>query len=273
MSTETNSAVPFGTASTPRSLGDGTYTATLRPEWAVGQRPHGGFLLALLARTGISRLVEDGDRAAEPLTISAQFLRPPEFGPVLLTTEVRKVGRQVSVLAVRLEQRGRSCVEASLTAGRLPVRRAEWTDVPTMPVAPPADAVNFAGHKLLMGALTSGCDIFLDAAGAGFLERRTDLPPRLRLWTRPRSGQPDPMFALFAGDISVPVTFNLGRLGWSPTVQLTALLRARPAPGWLRVEVAARSVHGPWFDADATVVDAAGQLVCQARQLALSASP
>lgn len=273
MSTESSSAVPFGAAITPRSLGDSTYTATLRPEWAVGNRPHGGFLIALLTRTGLARLTEDGERSAEPLSVSAQFLRAPEFGPVLLSTEVRKVGRQLTVLSVRLEQRGRSCVEGMITAGRLPTQRAEWTDVPAMPVAPPPDAVDFAGNKLLSVKLTEGAEIFLDPECAGFLERRTDQPPRLRLWTRPRTEQPDPLFALFAGDVSVPVTFNMGRLGWSPTVQLTGLLRARPAPGWLRVEVSARSVHGPWFDADATVVDSAGQLVCQARQLALSATP
>ncbi|MQA08313.1 MAG: thioesterase family protein [Pseudonocardiaceae bacterium] len=273
MSTEPEPATSFGVASTPRSLGDGTYTTTLRPEWAVGSKPHGGFLLALLARTALALLGEKGDRSAEPLTVSAQFLRAPEFGPVLLRTDVRKIGRQAAVIAVLLEQRGRSCVEGVVTTGRLPTQRPEWSDVPAMPVAPPADAVDFSAHKMLaVSNLTTGCEIYLDRAGAGFLERKTDQPPRLRLWTRPRDEQPDPLFALIAGDISVPVTFNLGRIGWSPTLQMTALLRARPVPGWLRVEVSARSVHGPWFDEDATVVDSAGQLVCQARQLALTSS-
>ena len=53
-------------------------------------------------------------------------------------------------------------------------------------------------------------------------------------------------------------------------MQLTGLLRARPAPGWLRLESRSRVVAGPWFDEDTTVVDAAGRLVCQARQLALA---
>jgi hypothetical protein len=65
--------------------------------------------------------------------------------------------------------------------------------------------------------------------------------------------------------------FNLGgRVGWAPTVQLTALLRARPAPGWLRIEARTASAVGEWFDEDVAVVDAAGHLVCQARQLALA---
>ena len=62
----------------------------------------------------------------------------------------------------------------------------------------------------------------------------------------------------------------MGRPGWAPTVQLTALLRGRPAPGWLRLEAVSKVIRGGWFDEDYTVVDSAGQLVCQARQLALA---
>ena len=36
------------------------------------------------------------------------------------------------------------------------------------------------------------------------------------------------------------------------------------------VRVSCSAVHGQWFDEDAVVVDSAGRLVCQARQLALT---
>jgi hypothetical protein len=107
----------------------------------------------------------------------------------------------------------------------------------------------------------------------GYLSGRTGDPPRIRLWVRPKHTQPDPYFALLAGDVNPPVVFNLGRMGWAPTVQLTALLRTRPAPGWLRVQAEARSVHESWFDSDAIVIDSTGRLVCQARQLALAPAP
>ena len=81
------------------------------------------------------------------------------------------------------------------------------------------------------------------------------------------------MFALLAGDVSPPVTLNLGRSGWAPTVQLTALVRAQPAPGWLRVRMSSRCVGGTWFDEDAIVTDSAGTLVCQSRQLAMVPRP
>jgi hypothetical protein len=251
-------------------LGDGTFAATLPAPWTVGGKPHGGFLLALLARSAVA--AAGGTPAADPLTVSAQFLRAPEVGPILLRAEVRKTGRQTTVVGVHIEQRGQSCVEGVVTTGRLPRERAVWSDLPNQPAEPPGNALDLAALPMAsVFRLTEGCDVRLDPNGAGFLHGQTNDPPRLRLWVRPRNEQVDPMFALLVGDISPPVTFNLGRFGWSPTVQLTALLRSRPAPGWLRVQVDCKAVHGAWFDADATVVDATGRLICQARQLALSA--
>lgn len=267
------SAGPFATASRVRSLGDGTFTGELSGAWTVGGKPHGGFLLALLARAAVAA-AGSGSPVADPLAVSAQFLRAPEVGPVLLRTEVRKTGRQATVVAVHLEQRGQSCVEGVVTTGRLPRERAAWSDLPNQPPEPPGNAVDLATLPMSsVFRLVEGCDVRLDPNGAGFLHGQTNDPPRLRLWARPRNEQVDPMFALVAGDIAMPVTFNLGRFGWTPTVQLTALLRSRPAPGWLRLQVDCRAVHGPWFDADATVVDSTGRLICQARQLALSAKP
>lgn len=275
------SVVPFSTASMVRPLGDGTFTADLSPDWTVGNRPQGGFLLALLGRAAVQAVgaaagSDRGERIErsenlDPLVVSAQFLQPPEVGPVLLRTELRKLGRTASVVSANLEQRGRSCVEASVTVGRLSDAPPAWSDLPDLPPNPPADALDLSSIPAAsMLRLTRACDVRLDQANTGFLHGKPGDPLRLRLWARPRGEQPDPLFALVAGDISMPLTVNLGRYGWSPTVQLTALLRARPAAGWLRMEVNSRAVHDPWFDEDATVIDSTGRLVSQARQLALS---
>jgi hypothetical protein len=266
-----SAANTFAAACVVRPLGDGTFTADLPSEWTIGQRPHGGFLLALLAKAASSVVSTAGAQDADPLAVSTQFLRAPEVGPVLLRTELRKLGQTAAVVSANIEQRGRSCVESTITVGRLPEEPAAWTDLPDMPAKPPVDAVDLAS---VPGAsafrLSHTCEVRLDQTNAGFLHGKVGDRLHLRLWARPKGAQPDPLFALVAGDISMPVTLNLGRYGWSPTVQLTALLRSRPAPGWLRVDVRCRSVFGQWFDEDATVIDSAGRLVCQARQLALT---
>lgn len=277
--------LPFAQACEPRPLGDGTFTTTLRSEWSIAGNPHSGFLAALMARTAVSVLDGHEELAGDPLSVSVVFLRLTGLGPALLRTDVRKSGRQTTVVSVRLEQRGRSCVEATVIVGRLPRQRPVWADLPVLSAEPPVNAVAL-GENLGSGVfrLMADCDVRLDASTAPFVVsgRRIRFPngsgertPSLRLrgWVRPRNADADVYFALLAGDIAPPVTFGLGRTTWSPTVQLTGLVRTHPAPGWLRVQVDCRAVQGHWFDSDTTVLDSDGQLVCQARRLASTPGP
>ncbi|MGH3432254.1 MAG: thioesterase family protein [Thermocrispum sp.] len=278
--------VPFATASRLRPLGDGTFTATLRSEWSISGHPHGGFVVALIARAAMLVGADNDGVNGDPISVSAEFLRGTSLGPVLLRTEVRKVGRQTSVIAVHVEQRGRSCVEATVVIGRLPAQRAAWSDLPVMPAEPPANAMPLVdevpGFGPTVFRLWQDCDVRLDSSSAALLARKPvrqavprdrQPPPRMRLWVRPRTAEVDVYFALLAGDVNPPMPYLIGRAGWSPTVQLTALVRGRPAPGWLRVQVDSRAVSGHWFDSDATVLDSTGLLVCQARQLAITPGP
>lgn len=260
----------FSSASAVTRAGDGVYAVDLSPHWAVGERPHGGYLLAVAARAALATAGSVSASATDPLAISAQFLRPPQCAPAMVRTSVRNSGRTVTVVGAVLEQEGRACVEATVTCGVLPDTEPAWADLPTLAASPPQDAIEVGaqpGNVFLVGSV---CDLRLDLGTAGFATGRTDLAPLTRMWVRPGDEPPDPLFTLVAGDISPPVVFNLGRLGWSPTVQLTALLRARPAPGWLRVQADSRAVHDRWFDEDHTVIDSRGRLVCQTRQLAIA---
>jgi hypothetical protein len=88
-------------------------------------------------------------------------------------------------------------------------------------------------------------------------------------WFRFKDGrEPDPISLLTVVDLLPPVTFDLGTPGWAPTLELTANVRAIPAPGWLRLQHATRNVAGGMFEEDCEVWDSAGRLVAQSRQLA-----
>lgn len=268
MSTVPAGGTEFGEATAVRPLGDGTFEAELSPHWAVGDRPHGGYLLAMMTRAALTVTGED---APDPLTVSAQFLRAPVFGAASMTVTVRKKGRTVTAVNVGLEQDGLPCVDAAIGCGRLPEGPVHYSDLARLPAEPPADAIDASASIGTVYRMARVTRLMIDAGTASFLTGRTDdLPPRLHMWVRPAGDEPDPLFVLVAGDISPPVVFNIGRYGWTPTVQLTALLRARPAPGWLRVLADSRALHGRWFDEDLQVVDSAGRLVCQARQLAIA---
>jgi acyl-coenzyme A thioesterase PaaI-like protein len=264
----TQLAPPFRAAIGLAETGPGHFAAELGPRWTVGPKAHGGLLLVLLVRAGLQHLASSG-LDADPLAVAADFLRAPDPGPVELHAEVLKQGRTVSVVSVRMSQGGRPMLAATVTAGVLPADEPQWADLPDLAAEPPADAVDPGAGDTVFG-LASACDLRFDPATFAF-SRGEQAPPVLRGWARPRDEPVDVLFALLAGDILPPTVFNVaGRVGWAPTVQLTALLRARPADGWLRLESRSSVVAGTWFDEDATVVDAAGRLVCQARQLALA---
>jgi hypothetical protein len=74
-------------------------------------------------------------------------------------------------------------------------------------------------------------------------------------------------------DALPPVTFGLGMPGWAPTLELTAHVRAEPAPGWMKVRHATRNMAGGMFEEDCEIWDSAGRLVAQSRQLARAPRP
>ncbi|HYH32514.1 MAG TPA: thioesterase family protein [Pseudonocardia sp.] len=268
--TGTASQQPFSAAITVSPLGGGRFGAELGSRWTIGSKAHGGLLMVLLARAALARVEAEAPGAApDPLAVAADFLRAPDPGPVELDTEVLKQGRTVSVVSVRMRQGGRAMLASTVTAGRLPDGEPRWSELPEMAPEPPADATDPAATGGV-ATLAEACDLRYETGTMAFLRGESG-PPVLRGWARPRGEPTDVLFALLAGDIIAPTVFNVsGRVGWAPSVQLTALLRARPAPGWLRIEARTASVAGGWFDEDVTVVDAGGRLVCQARQLALS---
>ncbi|MGW2641052.1 thioesterase family protein, partial [Streptomyces sp. NPDC001348] len=78
----------------------------------------------------------------------------------------------------------------------------------------------------------------------------------------------DPLSLLLAVDALPPTAFELGIVGWVPTVELTVHVRHRPAPGPLRVAITTRNLAGGFLEEDAEVWDSADRLVAQSRQLA-----
>ena len=274
----TSTSAPFSAALVLEPLGDETadtrtFDATLGSSWTIGPKAHGGLLLALCANAA-RQTVDGATPSVQPLAVSANYLSPPEPGPVRLTTMLRKRGRTASLVDVELRQHGVSAVRATVTLG--PPERGDAAferphPMQEMPITPPSDSIDVSAHALgQIVHVARVCELRVDPSTAGFLRGEIEDDPVIRLWVKPHGEAPDALFALLAGDVSPPVTLNLGRLGWAPTVQLTALLRAEPVPGWLRVQMSTSKVGATWFDGDSTVIDATGALVCQARQLALA---
>ncbi len=249
----------------------GRYEANLNAHWTIGPKPHGGVMIALCANAARAAYAE----GAHPIAVSANYLSAPDPGPVELIASVRKRGRRIGLVDVELVQRRdsgiRQCVHAVVTMGEPEHDAAPlFSDNPVtglMSPDPPADVLPIGpGHPAAeINNLARGCDIrplVVESVSDG-------AAPKFQVWVRPKVGPVDELFALMCGDISLPVPYAVGRRGWAPTVQLTAYLRGIPAGGWLRVLCTTTEIGADWFDEDHTVVDSAGRIVVQTRQLAL----
>lgn len=270
---------PFAALTALYDHGLGHHVAVIDPIWTIGSKVHGGCMMAVCAAAARRTMVNAGaPTALQPVAVSANYLYAPDPGEVRLVTTVRKRGAQVCQVDVQLSQDHRVAVSAAVTLGMLdagePIHR-EPHALSQMPVEPSAEAIRVtADHPMgQVVHVAQGCDLRVDPATAVFLNGQTGDPIN-RMWLRPfEADEADPdtslLFALMAGDISAPVTMNRGMFGWAPTVQLTTYLRRRPAPGWLRVMAHATVLGSTWFEEDHLILDSAGHVVVQSRQLAM----
>lgn len=264
----------FEAATAVTARGDGTtYDALIDPLYTVAGNPNGGYLLAMLARAAADAVAARGTDHPHPLAVSAHYLKAPAPGPAEVQLEVLRTGRTASQTRTRLVQDGRACVEALLTLGRLhPDAEPWWTDAAPVELPPEQDCILLPAERPdrpYRVAILDAVHERLDPAVLGGAVGKPSGDAEMRGWVRFADGaDPDPMSLLFVLDALPPATFELGPMGWVPTLELTAYVRAVPAPGALRVRQRARLVQGGWVDERCEVWDSADRLVGQATQLA-----
>lgn len=253
------------TAVTP--LGDGRYGARLSADWAIGDALHGGYLLAVACQAALA-----DDPHPDLLAVAANYLRAPRPGPAEAAVERTRTGRRVGFSRVLVTQEGGPLLDAVVTTGTVTSEDPQWTELSTPDRPDPDDAMILGdtapdGRAVPMAEVR---EIRLDPR-MPWASGRFEGPPRVAGWMRFGDGRdPDPLSMAFFVDALPPVTFAQGRFGWAPTVQLSMLVRARPAPGWCWGVMRGGQEAGGYLDEEVEVWDSAGRLVAQARQLALS---
>jgi acyl-CoA thioesterase len=243
--------------------------------WMIGKGVNGGLLMCLAAAALRSQVDRDGAHP-DPLALSAYFVLPTSPGPISLTTTVLRAGRTMSTGQVVLSQPGpddhpQERMRALATFGDLGDRMAPHVRSAPAPVIPPPEecvsrqaAPDFLQHS----SLVSRMDLRLDPVSAGWLHGKPSGLGVLSGWVRFSDGrEPDPMALLWALDALPPVAFDLGLYGWVPTLEFSAHLRGRPAPGWLQVQLRTENVIGGLMEEDARIWDSGGRLVALSRQL------
>jgi hypothetical protein len=270
-----------GTAISARAGAPGRYAAELGDGWRIGAGVNGGLMLALAGRALSRELGGSTDEATphpDPLAISAYYLTPGIPGPATIHTSLVRRGRAVSTAQAELTQlddAGREVerMRVLATYGDLALVDGDATTTAAPPQLPPPDQCvaadqappTFLKHATLLERL----DMRLDPATTGWAVGKPSGNGVIRGWLRMADGrEPDPLLLLLAVDALPPVAFELGLPGWTPTLELTAHVRCRPAPGWLRVVLQSRTLSGGFLEEDAEVWDSRDRLVALSRQLA-----
>ena len=281
---ETEQASEFdrGTAVSARPGAPSVYGAELDGGWRIGGGINGGLLLALAGNALRAELGKDGGHA-DPLSVSGYYLSAGRPGPAEIRTETVRRGRSVSTGAATLLQTAEDGTPVErlrvlASYGDLSAAEGDVRTSATPPEMPPPDQCISTEHAppdfLSQADLLRRLDLRLDPACVGWALGKPSGIGRIQGWLRLADGrQPDPLMLLLAVDALPPVTFDLGLFGWTPTLELTAHVRARPVPGWLRVVHSTRNLAGGFLEEDAEVWDESGRLVAQSRQLAAVPRP
>lgn len=254
----------------------GIYDAELSAGWTIIHAVNGGYLLAMLGRA-----LGDTLPHHDPFTITAHYLTASRPGPAEIRTEVVRTGRTLSTGQASLIQRAEDGSEVErirvlASYGDLDALSDDVRTSAKPPAMPPYEHCLGSEHAPEGGrpipgstAITERLDLRLDPATAGWAVGAPSGRGEMRAWFGLADGRdPDPLSVLLAVDGLPPTAFELGLKGWVPTVELTAHIRCRPAPGPLRVAITTRNLAGGFLEEDAEVWDSEDRLVAQSRQLA-----
>jgi acyl-CoA thioesterase len=248
------------------AAGGGKYSGEIQPGWDIMGNANGGYLLAIAARAAALTA-----KTPDPVSVTAHYLRPGKAGPVSIETDLLRSGRRFSVVRSTLVAE-QTLVAVLGTYGTLEpsdsVERLE-SGPPDMP--PPEECTPIVPTETFPPPFMGRVEIRLDPTDSLFASGIPSGRPHIQGWFRLRDDEPlDTMALLVAVDAFPPTIFNANLpIAWTPTLELTAHIRARPLPGWLRCAFTTRFITGGFLEEDGELWDESGRLVAQSRQLAL----
>ena len=260
-------AGPFGAATAVEPVAVGEWVASIDPGWEIAGNANGGYLLAMATRA----LTSAAGRP-DPVTVTAHYLSPGQPGSVRIATQILKEGKRFATGTATMFSGTRPLLAVLGTLGDL--SQAEGPELiegapPELPSPEQCVRVQPAGTfpPPFMGQV----DLRLHPDDAAFATGHQSGRPLMRGWFRLPGDEPIDSIALMcAVDAFPPTAFNARLpIAWTPTVELTAHIRANPAPGWLRCRFSTRFVTAGFLEEDGEVWDSTGRLVGQSRQLAL----
>lgn len=257
----------FSSVTALTELGDGRFAAVIDPEWTVGGKPNGGYLLAMLGRAAASVSATTGHEQVVAATVT--YVRSPDPGDAVIAAEVLRAGKSATQVRASLVKDDVPCVEALLTVATLdPDAAPFWSGgVPPVSTVPYEECLPAPGGGPV--AIANQIEVRMEPGTASWFTGQPTGRGELRGWLAlPHEEDFTPLSLLFAVDAFPPATFDIAFSGWIPTLSMSAYVRAVPAPGPVRIVHKAQLIDDGRVDEVCLVWDSAGRFVAQGTQLA-----
>lgn len=261
----------FADAIAVRRHSPGVYRAEVPRGWDIAGATDGGYLMAL-----VTNAVLDATGQTDPVTITVHYLAPVRPGAVAIAVDTIRSGPRLSTATATMrDDAGHPLLIALASVGAMP--DAETLPPPTLAEDGPPDLPALPECVLIeptdsfpppfMGQVR----LWLPEDSTPFATGGDAGPARMRGWfALPDDAPLDTLAVLLAADAFPPPVFNARLpIGWTPTVELTVQVRARPSGSTLRCTFRTRFVTNGLLEADGEIWDETDTLVALSRQLAL----
>lgn len=243
------------------------WSARMAEGWDILGNANGGYMLAIAARAMAEQL-----ERPDPISVTGHFLAPGRVGPLDVEVTTIRSGRQFATARAEVRSEDGPVLSTIGTFGDLtdPGRVVQFEGAP--PELPPLqDCPTSSDSQEFQPEFMHRVALRLHPDDTGFDRGEPSGEARVRGWFEfPDAAPVDTIALMCVLDAFPPTAFNTSLpRGWVPTLELTAHVRARPAPGPLACEFTSRFVTDRFMEEDGLVWDSTGRLVGQSRQLAL----
>ena len=261
--------MPLFDAAAVEPVAPDRFRTELVDDYTVYGFPNGGYLQCVLANAALAAASDAGAPHLHATAVTTNFIGSPTVGPATLSTSVRRIGRNVSYVAVTLSQGEGVLSEALVTLGSL----SEYSDMryqdATLELPPREDCLTLPRADAMV--MHDAVEIRYDGAGTAWWEGEVAARGEIRAWLRLHDGGSvwNAWNVLFAADVLPPATVPLGSTGWVPTLQLTTYVRRIPSSEWLQARQWIVSIADGFCEERCELFDEGGELVASASQLAM----
>lgn len=262
-----------------------TYHCDLKPDWAIGLVPHGGYLAALITQAAKQFSAEHHKdlNQTDLITLHQEFISACVFGQAEVTVAVLSRGRQYSTLRIQLYQypghdRSKKAIhriEALVRQGSLSRERSSGgISLPTHPTSRYGLVLDLAScieRKDAPGMYERRTAyqkvVFMLGPETNELGKGTEGPSVRTQWIRYRdtSKRFDIAGLAFLADTHRPLIEAYDLVGnWFPTLSMSLDVKKGPPEGgweWLFVRIEIHQIKDGRFDYQVVILDEGRELV------------